>query len=112
VLPAAGPQAEDAAIPARAAGRDDAARASDASPTAGITAAGTQLQFGSPGAARIRIRVYDVRGRVLRRDVTGRDGTWTWDGRDGGGRRLARGVYFVGARGAGIETRYRIVWAG
>jgi hypothetical protein len=55
-----------------------------------------------PRRARVRLAVYDVQGRerVVLVDVEMPPG-WHrvgWDGRDGGGRRLAPGVYFVEAR--------------
>jgi hypothetical protein len=69
---------------------------------------GTRLALGDAGTA---VRLYDVRGRMLRLDRADAAGIWTWDGRDGRGRRLSRGVYWVQGRAGGVATRRRVVWA-
>ena len=52
-----------------------------------------------PAAARVRLRVFDVRGRMIRTLVDGLRpaGTnqATWDGRDNTGRRVASGTYYA-----------------
>jgi hypothetical protein len=76
--------------------------------------AGTRLRFAAAGAGRTRIRVFDVRGRCVRTDIAGPDGTWTWDGRGAFGQRLPRGVYWIrGHAGHGApHVGHRVVWAG
>jgi hypothetical protein len=64
---------------------------------------------GSTSAAAHNVRIFDVRGRIVRSDSVpaGSDGsaTWRWDGRDQGGMKLAPGAYFLsndGGRAARI----------
>ncbi len=61
----------------------------------------TSAAFSAPSPTRIRVAVYDVRGRLLR---TLHDGAvpagehhFPWDGRDGAGRAAASGRYFLTA---------------
>jgi flagellar basal-body rod modification protein FlgD len=60
------------------------------------------LAYRLAGAEALTAAVFDVRGRLVRRlDLGARPagpGTWTWDGRDGGGRRAAAGVYWLELR--------------
>ena len=58
----------------------------------------TTIRFGLPTADKISLKVYDLLGREVRSlltDVTMEKGfhAATWDGRDGGGRSVASGVY-------------------
>jgi choice-of-anchor B domain-containing protein len=54
----------------------------------------------------VRVSVHDAAGRLVRRLTPGRTGSLEWDGRDGSGRAVAAGVYFVEAAGAeGREVR-------
>ncbi len=47
---------------------------------------------------RLRLEVFDVRGRLLRRvEPAGASGSWRWDGGDEAGRPVPAGVYFVRA---------------
>ena len=57
----------------------------------------TQIEFSIPVASNVQLRVFDLRGRLVRTLVS-RDyeaGTWqvTWNGRDGSGRSVASGTY-------------------
>lgn len=77
---------------------------------------GVSLAYWLAGTDRVTAAVYDARGRlVLRRDLgvqpaTGArdDGAapllWAWDGSDGGGRRVAAGVYWLELRSSGERT--------
>ncbi len=62
-------------------------------------AAMIELQGPATGVDRPILRILDPTGRVQRRlaPATGADGRWQyrWDGRDGAGRRVAPGLYFV-----------------
>ena len=64
-------------------------------PTTGSTELGFSLSRPGP----VDIVVYDLRGAEVRRIFSGRREagrfTETWDGRDGAGRRLAKGIYLV-----------------
>ena len=60
---------------------------------------GHALAFDLPGAADAALRIYDVSGRLVRelareRLPAGRH-EFRWDGRDGEGRRVARGTYLA-----------------
>ncbi len=70
------------------------------------------INFGVETSGRVRIRLYDVTGRVIRTltDRTYEAGTHAanWDGRDDAGNAVARGVYFARiefAKGAAINGR-------
>jgi hypothetical protein len=58
----------------------------------------TRIQWVVPDEGPVRLRVFDVAGRLVRTLVNGRvaagEGDVVWDGRDGDGRRLSSGVYF------------------
>ncbi len=60
---------------------------------------GTSLHFTMQEAGRVRLAVYDVSGRVVRRllegDVAAGRHETSWDGTDGEGRAVAGGVYFA-----------------
>lgn len=60
---------------------------------------GTTIRFDLPRAVFVRLRVYDVRGTLVR-SLIGRNlpaGTYTtsWSGRNSGGDRVAPGIYFL-----------------
>ncbi|HZI88897.1 MAG TPA: FlgD immunoglobulin-like domain containing protein, partial [Candidatus Polarisedimenticolia bacterium] len=62
----------------------------------------------------IELRVFDPRGRLVRRiaGVTGAGGGFgslSWDGRDERGRLVADGVYFVSVNGPGIDDARQLI---
>lgn len=72
----------------------------------------TQINFRLPKADHVSLRVYDVRGRLIR---TLADGAFdagrhsvTWDGRDEGGTPAASGVYFYELRAGDQVARNRM----
>jgi hypothetical protein len=72
--------------------------------------ASTHIAFGLREDADVRIRIYDVAGRLVRDLVDGRYAAdrhlVSWDGRDDAGRAVAGGVYFYRIdAGAFVETR-------
>jgi flagellar hook assembly protein FlgD len=61
------------------------------------------FRFDLPVAAAVEIVVYDPRGRVILKALSGTQmpagrHEWTWDGRTSSGARVAAGVYLVGLR--------------
>lgn len=70
-----------------------------------IRAGGATIHYAAPGAPVVRIEIYDVRGRLVRRlaeegasarvDGAGVEGVAIWDGRDEAGRNLPSGLYRV-----------------
>lgn len=79
----------------------------------------TTIAYGVPrehgkGHVQVRIDVFDVKGRLVRRLVNGRQdpGVYTalWDGRDDSGRGVQSGVYFYRLRtGTQTESRKMLV---
>ncbi|MDX2473136.1 MAG: C25 family cysteine peptidase [Candidatus Krumholzibacteria bacterium] len=74
----------------------------------------TALGFTLPRDTHVRLRVYDVAGRLVRSLVDGRvasgEGVKIWDGRDESGQPVAGGVYFYRLEaGADILTRKMIL---
>jgi hypothetical protein len=71
---------------------------------------GTTIRFSVERRGRVGLRVYDVRGRLVRTLVdeerAGGAHVTTWDGRDHQGRRVASGVYFCRLQ-AGHEAEVR-----
>jgi hypothetical protein len=65
-------------------------------PVAGGTA---RLQLVLPSSAEVKLTLYDARGAVVRELFAGAmqpgQQVLSWDGRDGGGRSVASGVYFA-----------------
>jgi hypothetical protein len=59
----------------------------------------TAMEFALPAASRVQMRVYDVRGALVRSLVDESRGAGvhrvTWNGRDDRGARAASGVYYV-----------------
>ncbi|MCB1182999.1 hypothetical protein KDM41_06160 [bacterium] len=61
----------------------------------------TRIHYTVARPGRLLIRVYDVRGRLVRSlfdDDVAADGSVVWDGTDAGGRAVSSGVYFTEAR--------------
>ncbi|HEM45596.1 MAG TPA: T9SS type A sorting domain-containing protein, partial [Alphaproteobacteria bacterium] len=75
----------------------------------------TTIRFHLAEAGRADLRLYDVRGALVRTLVSGRlgAGAWgvPWDGRNDAGRPLAAGVYFCRLRAGGGEFVTKIVLA-
>jgi hypothetical protein len=75
----------------------------------------TRLEYTLPAASRVQLRVYDVRGALVRTLVDGHHDAGVhsafWDGRDERGRRLASGVYFYRISAAGHTTTRKMVLA-
>ena len=72
------------------------------------------VQFAARAGERLRVRIYDTRGRLVRTHEalasrTGRQDV-TWDGRDAGGRRVAPGVYFYEVQSGVRTARGRLVF--
>ena len=71
------------------------------------------IRFGVENAGRVRVRLYDVTGRVIktvadRNFEAGNDFSLQWNGTDDAGNQVARGVYFARiefAKGAAINGR-------
>jgi hypothetical protein len=73
----------------------------------------TQFVFDLPERTAVRVAVYDVRGRLVRRlaDRAFEAGvhTLSWDGRDDNGRRTPTGIYFCRVDAAGETAARKIV---
>jgi hypothetical protein len=73
----------------------------------------SRLEFTVPAAARVSLKVYDLQGRMVRALVEqdAAPGTFRaqWDGRDDGGARMARGVYFARLVAGGQTTEKKLV---
>ncbi|MFH1841582.1 MAG: FlgD immunoglobulin-like domain containing protein, partial [bacterium] len=71
------------------------------------------LQLLLPGAAQVQLAIYDARGALVRQLYRGvceaGARTIVWDGRDGGGRQVASGVYFAVAKLAEQKLTARFV---
>jgi flagellar hook assembly protein FlgD len=71
------------------------------------------VTFGVESVQRVRVRLYDVGGRVVRtladRTFAAGEQSVAWDGADDGGRQVARGVYFArieyAAKGQSLSGR-------
>ena len=71
---------------------------------------GTTIGFAVPRSGAVRLRVYDVAGRLVRTliddSVTRGTGVTVWDGSDDQGQQVADGVYFYRLEaGARSQTR-------
>ncbi len=67
---------------------------------------------GAPGS-RVRVRVFDVRGRLVAGIYEGKlglAGDLVWDGRDGGGRRVSSGIYFINAETSSAAVSRKIIY--
>jgi hypothetical protein len=80
-----------------------------ANPSRGAVA----LRLALPSAGRVRVAMYDVRGREVRvlRDARVEAGLYavTWDGRDASGAPAGEGVYFARLETAGRALTQRVV---
>jgi hypothetical protein len=60
---------------------------------------GSRLELSLPARADVQVDIHDARGARIRRlaseSMAGGNRTLVWDGRDGGGRAVSSGVYFV-----------------
>jgi hypothetical protein len=76
-------------------------------------AQGTDLSYFLPAAGRADLRLYDVRGRLVRvlRSGASAAGTQTvrWDGRDDRGQSVGAGIYFVRLEASGVVSSDRIL---
>lgn len=65
------------------------------------------------GAADAMVELYDTRGRRIRALTSGTllpgFHTTTWDGRDGAGRHVAGGIYFLRLRTGGEARHLKLV---
>jgi hypothetical protein len=75
------------------------------SPTPNPTAGEASITFALPRRGEVRLRVFDVRGRLVRTlvdgDTAAGEAVAVWKGRDDGGRTVADGVYFYRLEHAG-----------
>jgi len=67
----------------------------------------TKIEYNMPTVGDLTIRVYDVRGQLVRTLLEERvqpgPGCAVWDGTDDGGRAVAAGVYFAETRALGLR---------
>jgi hypothetical protein len=73
----------------------------------------TYLKYRTTGSGRVTVQVFTLDGnlvKVLRRESRSA-GEWTevWDGRNNGGRIVARGMYFIRVVGPGIDEIRKIM---
>ncbi len=77
--------------------------------------AGSSIRFAIERQSRVKLTVFDVRGRLVTTLMDGPrpagDYTIRWDGKDADGRRLASGVYFVrlSASGETVTTKMLVL---
>lgn len=68
-------------------------------PSPNPTREGAVIRYSIPESGRVRASIYNIGGRLVRSLRDGRqergDHILTWDGRDGGGRESAPGIYFL-----------------
>jgi hypothetical protein len=81
---------------------------------AGLLAIPFRSQPAAPSAASARIRIYDVRGRMIRSlaspaPASGGLGSVDWDGRDERGVEAAAGVYWIHVRAPGVDDARSVV---
>jgi DNA-binding beta-propeller fold protein YncE len=73
----------------------------------------TAIPFRAPRGANVRLRVLDLRGRVVwasdLREAAGGDGEVVWDGRNDAGRRVSAGVYFYQLSADGFVATRKMV---
>ncbi len=76
--------------------------------------AGTDLSFAIPKDGPVRLEIYDVTGRRVARPIDGARfpagaHRVAWDGRDGAGRPVASGVYFLRLEAAGESRSGKVI---
>jgi hypothetical protein len=76
----------------------------------------TELRFALPEPATVSLRVYDIKGGLVRTLVAGAhhaagEHAVAWDGRDDTGRAAASGVYVVRLDAGGAHSAGRVVLA-
>jgi len=73
----------------------------------------TEIAYALPTAVRASLRVYDVRGRLVRVLVDAAKPAGVhrvrWDGRDASGRAASAGIYFVKLSAGGFERAQRLL---
>ncbi len=73
----------------------------------------TTIKFALPAAVRVDLRIYDVRGTLVRALVDGElpagNHAVLWDGRDGSNQQVASGVYFYRLKAGDYESMRRMV---
>jgi hypothetical protein len=71
------------------------------------------LALPEPAGRRVTLRVFDIRGRLVRRWDAGTDpsGRVSWDGRDGRGVLVASGIYLLRAASGSVGSTLKIVVA-
>ena len=68
----------------------------------------TQLHFDVPRDAPARLTITDVTGRIVRRFSVLGETAASWDGRDGSGRVMNSGVYFVRLTAPGVDDTRKV----
>jgi flagellar hook assembly protein FlgD len=75
----------------------------------------TEIRFALAVPGRVRLSVYDVRGRLVvpleNGDLSAGFHVLRWDGRDGEGRPAPAGVYFVRFEAGGVQETAKLVQA-
>ena len=73
-----------------------------------------RLQYTLPAEGSVTLRIYGLRGEVVRTLVDGTRGAGvnsaTWDGHDESGRAVAAGAYFVRLEAGGRTLTRRLIW--
>ena len=79
-----------------------------------IVSGEAEFSYGITKSGRVEVKVYDASGRMVRGLVDGeeRSGYHTvrWDGRDGRGRRVRRGIYFVRLSSSGKSMTSKLLF--
>jgi hypothetical protein len=76
-------------------------------------AAECRISLAGGAAAHVKVRVFDVRGRLVTALYEGRlgaAGDIVWDGRDGGGRKVSSGIYFVNAETSSAAVSRKVIF--
>jgi hypothetical protein len=79
----------------------------------GAVSGGAEIRYGLAHPTDVRIVIYDIRGRLVRRVLHERQPAGehraTWDGRDGNGDLVAAGIYLYRLEAAGLGHTGKIV---